>query len=85
MSNSTRRSTNEIKSQAGPIACFVRNERKKLGYTQAEFAGRVGVGIRFLKDLELGKKTLRLDKANQVLNFLGAQVVPGPLDDNEEY
>jgi y4mF family transcriptional regulator len=74
-----RRSTAELNRDIGPIALFVRQQRKELGYTQEEFALRVGVGIRFLKDLETGKPTVRLDKTNQVLNFLGAEVVPGPL------
>jgi y4mF family transcriptional regulator len=79
MTDNTRRSQSEIKEAAGPIASFAREQRKALGYTQEEFAQRVGVGLRFLKDLELGKKTVRLDKVNQVLNYLGAEVVPGKL------
>ena len=45
--------------------------RKETGLTQKDFALRCGVGLRFLRDLEQGKKTLRLDKVNQVLDFLG--------------
>ena len=45
--------------------------RKKSGLTQIEFAKRVGVGLRFIRDLEQGKPTVRLDKVNQVLEFLG--------------
>lgn len=74
-----RRTEEEIAESAGPIAQFVRRERKTLGYTQEEFAMRVGVGLRFLKDLELGKKTVRLDKVNQVLGYLGQELVPAPL------
>jgi len=32
----------------GPVAWFIREQRKTLGYTQEEFAMRVGVGLRFL-------------------------------------
>ncbi len=49
----------------------IRNLRKKLGLTQIDFAKRVGVGLRFLRELERGKTTIRLDKLNQVLDFLG--------------
>jgi len=45
--------------------------RKKNGLTQVEFAKRVGVGLRFIRELEQGKKTIRLDKLTQVLDFLG--------------
>ena len=45
--------------------------RKNAGLTQMEFAKRVGVGLRFVRDLEQGKSSVRLDKVNQVLEFLG--------------
>ncbi len=49
----------------------IQNLRKRAGLTQREFAKRVGVGLRFIRDLEQGKSTVRLDKVNQVLEFLG--------------
>ena len=45
--------------------------RKNAGLTQTEFAKRAGVGLRFVRDLEQGKSSVRLDKVNQVLEFLG--------------
>ncbi len=45
--------------------------RKITKLTQVEFAERVGVGLRFIRDLEQGKSTVRLDKVDQVLEFLG--------------
>ena len=45
--------------------------RKRIKLTQMEFAKRVGVGLRFVRDLEQGKPSVRLDKVNQVLEFLG--------------
>ena len=45
--------------------------RKKADLTQEEFAKRVGVGLRFVRDLEQGKSSVRMDKVNQVLEFLG--------------
>ena len=45
--------------------------RKKNGLTQIEFAKRCGVGLRFLRELEQGKLTVRMDKLMQVLDFLG--------------
>ncbi|MCG2710955.1 MAG: helix-turn-helix domain-containing protein [Candidatus Omnitrophica bacterium] len=52
----------------------VKTLRKKLGLTQIEFAKRTGVGLRFLRELEGGKTTIRLDKLNQVLDFLGVHL-----------
>jgi len=49
----------------------IKNLRKQLGLTQVDFARRAGIGLRFLRELEQGKPTVRLDKLNQVLDFLG--------------
>ncbi len=56
------------------IASFVKERRKQLRLTQPELAMRAGVGLRFVRELEQGKKTLRLDKVNQVLALFGAEV-----------
>ena len=52
----------------------VKKMRKELGLNQIEFAKRAGVGLRFLRELEEGKPTIRLDKLNQVLDFLGVHL-----------
>lgn len=52
----------------------IKNLRKKIGLTQIDFAKRAGVGLRFLRELERGKTTVRLDKLNQVLDFLGVHL-----------
>jgi len=49
----------------------IKTLRNKIGLTQVEFAKRAGVGLRFLRELEQGKTTVRLDKLMQVLDFLG--------------
>lgn len=48
--------------------------RKKLGLNQVNFAKRAGVGLRFLRELEQGKTSVRLDKLIQVLDFLGCHL-----------
>lgn len=58
------------------IADFVRKKRKKIGLTQVELAQKAGVGLRFLRELERGKKTLRLDKVNEVLYLFGHELSP---------
>lgn len=52
----------------------IKELRKKTGLTQVEFSKRSGVGLRFLRELEQGKATVRLDKVNKVLEFLGYQL-----------
>lgn len=65
------------------IASFIKENRKKLGLTQEEFAMRAGLGVRFVRDLEQGKKTLRLDKVNQALAMFGMEAVPGRIEHDE--
>jgi y4mF family transcriptional regulator len=48
--------------------------RKSAGLTQAELAQRAGVGLRFVRDLEQGKPTVRLDKVTQVLDLFGHEL-----------
>jgi y4mF family transcriptional regulator len=49
----------------------VQELRKQAGLDQVEFARRACVGLRFIRELEQGKPTVRLDKVTQVLGFLG--------------
>ncbi len=56
------------------IQQFVQQKRKELNLTQAELAFNAGVGLRFVRDLEQGKRTLRLDKLNNVLALFGKEV-----------
>lgn len=63
------------------IIHFVKNRRKQLGMTQEELSRRAGVGLRFIRDMEQGKESLRLDKVNQVLALFGHKVGPVPAKD----
>ena len=60
-----------------PIAEFVKENRKAAGLTQEQFALRSGLGLRFVRELEQGKETVRLDKVNQALAMFGKEAVPG--------
>ena len=53
------------------ISEFVKKSRKEQHLTQPELAARAGVGLRFLRELEQGKESLRMDKVNQVLSYFG--------------
>ncbi|HPJ21896.1 MAG TPA: helix-turn-helix transcriptional regulator [Clostridia bacterium] len=59
------------------IGDYIKKERKRAGLTQEEFAMRSGLGLRFVRELEQGKKTVRLDKVNQALAMFGREAVPG--------
>ena len=73
---SPRRSVEELQKALNPIAIFVRQRRKMLGYTQEELAERTGTSLGFIKALELGKNSVRVDKVNQVLSLFGARLEP---------
>ena len=46
------------------IGDYIKQERKRAGLTQEEFALRAGLGLRFVRELEQGKETVRMDKVN---------------------
>ena len=56
------------------IAEFVKENRKASGLTQEEFAMRSGLGLRFVRDLEQGKETVRMDKVNIALSMFDMEV-----------
>ena len=62
------------------IAQFIRESRKAAGLTQEEFAARSGLGLRFVRELEQGKPTVRMDKVNTALGMFGMEAVPGRKD-----
>ena len=64
---------------------FIKSKRKSLQLTQEELAFKSGVGLRFMRELEQGKTTLRLDKVNQVLRLFGKELgITDLARDNEE-
>ena len=65
------------------IAEFIKTNRKAAGLTQKDFAMRSGLGLRFIRDLEQGKKTVRMDKVNEALAMFGMEAVPGRKDKNK--
>lgn len=56
------------------LADFVKDKRRLVKLTQPELAEKAGVGLRFIRELEQGKESLRLDKVNQVLQLFGYKV-----------
>ena len=62
------------------LSDFLKEKRKKLKLTQKQLAEKAGVGLRFVRDLEQGKTTLRIDKVNQVLKLFGQELGPQPIN-----
>jgi len=62
------------------LSVFLKNKRKQLNLTQQQLAGKAGVGLRFIRDLEQGKTTLRMDKVNQVLKLFGQELGLQPMN-----
>ena len=65
------------------LSTYVKDMRRQFGLTQVDLAAKSGVGLRFLRELEQGKETLRLDKVNQVLMLFGHEVGPVPIKREE--
>ena len=60
------------------LAAEIVRLRKAAGVTQVELAMRAGVGLRFIRELERGKPTVRLDKVKKVLDLLDHELVVRP-------
>ena len=57
------------------LSTTVKMLRKQYNLTQEELSLKSGVGLRFVRDLEQGKETLRLDKVNQLLDFFNYKMI----------
>jgi y4mF family transcriptional regulator len=72
-----------MKQESMSLSDFLKDKRKKLNLTQQQLAEKAGVGLRFIRDLEQGKTTLRMDKVNQVLKLFGQELQPQPINRNK--
>ena len=55
---------------------FIKEKRRLVSLTQPDLAEKAGVGLRFVREMEQGKETLRMDKVNQVLKLFGYELGP---------
>ena len=62
------------------LSLHIKNKRKQNKLTQPELAMKAGVGLRFIRDLEQGKTSLRMDKVNDVLKLFGEILGPVKMD-----
>ena len=70
----------KMKENLNPISIHVKTKRKQNKITQPELALKAGVGLRFVRDLEQGKNSLRMDKVNDVLRLFGETLRAVPMD-----
>jgi y4mF family transcriptional regulator len=69
-----------MKENLTNLSIYVKAKRKQNKLTQPELALKAGVGLRFVRDLEQGKKSMRMDKVNDVLRLFGGELGVVPLD-----
>ncbi len=72
-----------MKEKLTILSIHIKQKRKQNKLTQPELALKAGVGLRFIRDLEQGKTTLRMDKVNDVLRLFGEELGPIPMDRNK--
>jgi y4mF family transcriptional regulator len=65
------------------LQTFLKEQRKRTGLTQADFADRAGVALTVIRKIEQGKGNLQLEKVNHVLAMFGHTLVPTPTKDIE--
>ena len=65
------------------LSAYIKEKRKQYGLTQKDLSEKSGVGLRFVRELEQGKKSLRMDKVNTVLNLFGSELAPAPIDKSQ--
>jgi len=65
------------------LSQFIKLKRKSENLTQEELSLKAGVGLRFIRDLEQGKETLRMDKVNLVLALFGHELGPTKINKDE--
>ncbi len=65
------------------LSKYIKQMRRQCKLTQVDLAEKSGVGLRFVREMEQGKQTLRLDKINQVLALFGKEM--GPVEAPREF
>jgi y4mF family transcriptional regulator len=69
-----------MKKNLTDLSIHIKLKRKQNKLTQPELALKAGVGLRFIRDLEQGKNSLRMDKVNDVLKLFGETLGAVPIN-----
>ena len=67
--------TDIIGMEKTKLATVVKALRKEYGLTQEDLALKAGVGLCFVRNLEQGKTSLRMDKVNQLLDLFNYELI----------
>ncbi len=70
----------KMREKIADLSKHIKLKRTQNRLTQPELALKAGVGLRFVRDLEQGKTTLRMDKVNDVLRLFGETLGPVSMD-----
>lgn len=70
--------TDAVIRSTADLGELIRQRRRSLNLKQLDIAGLGNTGNRFIVDLEGGKPTVQLQKALDVLDLLGLEVVVRP-------
>ena len=62
------------------LSTTIKQLREEYHLTQQDLAFKSGVGLGFVRELEQGKPTVRMDKVNQVLELFNLQLGPVPIE-----
>lgn len=65
------------------LANTIKTLRKEYGLTQEDTARKAGVSLAFLRELEQGKTTARMDSVNKVLALFDYTLTPQPNNHEE--
>ena len=69
-----------MRENISELSLHIKRKRKQNKLTQPELAMKAGVGLRFVRDLEQVKSSLRMDKVNDVLKLFGEILGPVKMD-----
>ena len=65
------------------LSLTIKQLRKEYRLTQEDLAVKSGVGLRFVREMEQGKPTLRMDKVNQVLELFNMELGAIPISQEQ--
>jgi HTH-type transcriptional regulator / antitoxin HipB len=65
----------QILDKPDALGRLVRSRRRELGLTQSDVAGVARTGVRFISELESGKRSVQLDGVLKICDALGLTLI----------
>jgi ribosome-binding protein aMBF1 (putative translation factor) len=66
------------------VAKCISDARRKAGFTQARLALKLGVGVKYVKDVENARQGISLDQLQKIAEALGAKSVSIKINLNQQ-